>query len=310
MRTVISILGLLISAFISSYTSAVTYQTELERSEWLVSTSIYACTMEQSIPDFGSALFHHYAGEKASFRLFSNTPRMKAGEALLTVISPFWKPGGEKLRLGYVDVKEDNNPITLNDSLAYRLMHELYNGRQVEFVRRAWFSGNQPVNVGISNVNFRGAYDQYIECLTQLLPVNFSQVERVALQYPEGRDELDPRQLKKITDVLTFVNAETGIRSLYIDGHTDSRGTRAENLDISKLRAEAVQKILIEGGVDKNQILIRWHGERYPVASNRTSEGRAKNRRVTVRLSKEPLPEMIREKELMSEDKNDSQEGG
>ena len=49
-------------------------------------------------------------------------------------------------------------------------------------------------------------------------------------------------------------------------------------------------KYLVSGGVDRASIVLRWHGERYPVASNRTVAGRAKNRRVTVRVSKEPAP--------------------
>ncbi len=289
--------------------NAVTYQSRLERTEWLVSTSIYECQMEQSIPDFGRASFYHYAGESPTFLLLSETSRMKAGKAALTTVPPFWKPGGEIRRLGYVDVKEGKSPISLDDSLTYQLMHELYNGRQVEFMRRSWFAGQQRITVGVSNVNFRGAYDQYVECLAQLLPVNFSQVERISLQYPDGEDRLEAKQLQKLEDILTFVTAPTGVQSFYIDGHTDSIGTRAENLDISKQRAESVKKILVGGGVSDEQILVRWHGERYPIASNRTAQGRAKNRRVTVRLSKDPLPEIIAPEETNVENKNDSQEG-
>lgn len=68
-------------------------------------------------------------------------------------------------------------------------------------------------------------------------------------------------------------------------GHTDSTGSDAYNLDLSKRRAEAVANYLSMRGVSRARIATTGYGEQYPVADNSTEEGRALNRRVEIRIT-------------------------
>lgn len=68
-------------------------------------------------------------------------------------------------------------------------------------------------------------------------------------------------------------------------GHTDSTGSDTYNLDLSKRRADAVARYLISRGVSSARIQTQGMGETYPVADNNTAEGRAKNRRVEVKIT-------------------------
>jgi OmpA-OmpF porin, OOP family len=68
-----------------------------------------------------------------------------------------------------------------------------------------------------------------------------------------------------------------------VAGHTDSRGSDAYNLDLSTRRAATVLKFLQDGGVS-NTVSSRGYGERQPVASNATEDGRQQNRRVVLRV--------------------------
>ena len=68
-----------------------------------------------------------------------------------------------------------------------------------------------------------------------------------------------------------------------VAGHTDSRGSDALNLELSARRAETVLKYLQEGGVS-NTMTSRGYGERQPLASNNTDDGRQQNRRVVLRV--------------------------
>ncbi|MGB1402617.1 MAG: OmpA family protein [Porticoccaceae bacterium] len=73
---------------------------------------------------------------------------------------------------------------------------------------------------------------------------------------------------------------------LVLEGHTDSRGSDAYNIDLSSRRAAAVkQKLADDYGIDADRISSVGYGESRPIASNQTKEGRARNRRVVGEMS-------------------------
>lgn len=67
-----------------------------------------------------------------------------------------------------------------------------------------------------------------------------------------------------------------------IEGHTDSTGSHAHNMDLSNRRAESVRSYLVSNGVGYARISAKGMGPDYPVASNNTASGRQQNRRVEV----------------------------
>jgi len=65
-------------------------------------------------------------------------------------------------------------------------------------------------------------------------------------------------------------------------GHTDSVGTEAYNQKLSERRAEAVKAYLVSKGIPSSKVTTIGKGETQPVATNKTKEGRQKNRRVDI----------------------------
>jgi outer membrane protein OmpA-like peptidoglycan-associated protein len=69
-----------------------------------------------------------------------------------------------------------------------------------------------------------------------------------------------------------------------ISGYTDSTGEADYNQRLSEARSESVQRYLAAQGVADVRLVARGFGERNPVGSNETAEGRQQNRRVEIRL--------------------------
>ena len=92
---------------------------------------------------------------------------------------------------------------------------------------------------------------------------------------PEGKAKLDD-----LVGKVQGINLEVVIAV----GHTDSVGSDAYNQALSVKRSEAVKAYLVSKGIEKNRVYTEGKGEKQPVASNATKEGRAKNRRVEIEV--------------------------
>lgn len=77
---------------------------------------------------------------------------------------------------------------------------------------------------------------------------------------------------------------ERQLNRILLIGHTDSAGSDQYNQGLSERRARAVEAELVSMGVDPALIAASGRGESEPIASNETAEGRAKNRRVEIRV--------------------------
>jgi len=72
--------------------------------------------------------------------------------------------------------------------------------------------------------------------------------------------------------------------SLVISGYTDNTGSDTYNQSLSERRAESVRSYLLSQGVASGRAIARGYGERNPICTNGTSEGRACNRRVEIQI--------------------------
>jgi len=94
-----------------------------------------------------------------------------------------------------------------------------------------------------------------------------------------GSYTLKPGAREKLAKISGIVLAHPGL-TLQIEGHTDSVGTDDFNQQLSERRADTVRDFLAENGVPGSSITARGLGKAQPVASNDTTEGRQRNRRV------------------------------
>lgn len=98
-----------------------------------------------------------------------------------------------------------------------------------------------------------------------------------------GSDRLTPTARNTLLDMVEGLRGQPNLR-LEISGHTDSTGSEALNLALSKRRAQAVRDYLVSFGIAPSRLTVEGFGPFRPVASNDTEEGRARNRRVEFRV--------------------------
>lgn len=86
-----------------------------------------------------------------------------------------------------------------------------------------------------------------------------------------------------LVEVVDLLQSEPD-KLIRIEGHTDSVGPAETNLSLSEQRAESVRSALVGLGVDASRVTTVGLGEDFPIDTNETAEGRARNRRVDVIL--------------------------
>ena len=100
------------------------------------------------------------------------------------------------------------------------------------------------------------------------------------IHFDTDKADIKPGSEPVLQQIATLLKNDPSMK-LYVVGHTDNTGTLEHNMDLSKRRAEAVVKVLVEKyGIDKSRLQAFGVGPLAPVATNSTEEGRALNRRV------------------------------
>jgi len=125
-----------------------------------------------------------------------------------------------------------------------------------------------------------------VEPVGDQIVIQMSNLILFALGKAEVKDEFKP-VAKRVTEVL---DKEPG--PILVIGHTDniplrSKRRYASNFELSVARARAVEKVILPHLSDPSRVQVSGKGEDQPLVSNKTKEGRAKNRRVEIMIPKE-----------------------
>ena len=103
-----------------------------------------------------------------------------------------------------------------------------------------------------------------------------------SVKFPADSSKLSPEAQQRLMDFADKLKNDNRNVYLEIQGHTDSRGRDAINSRLGEERAEAVRLFMNQHGVPLNRMSTISYGKEDPVADNKTSAGRAQNRRVVL----------------------------
>lgn len=109
-------------------------------------------------------------------------------------------------------------------------------------------------------------------------------VIRERITFETGSDRLTPASLPVLAEVVALLDSQPDIVRVAVDGHTDDIGQDLANLALSRRRALAVVRWLVEHGVDERRLEARGFGARRPLVAASTAAARDQNRRVEFQI--------------------------
>ncbi len=105
------------------------------------------------------------------------------------------------------------------------------------------------------------------------------------LTFETGKSVLKPESAEQLKNIAEILKAFPAV-NVKVGGYTDNTGDANDNLKLSADRAAAVKSELIKLGIDDARVESEGYGIEHPIASNETEEGRAANRRTSIRVTK------------------------
>ena len=131
----------------------------------------------------------------------------------------------------------------------------------------------KPAKLGAVQINAAG--------LAQAIG-NEGKVALYGLYFDTGRAVIKPESTLQLDEISKFLQSNASLNVIVV-GHTDSQGSLEHNMVLSQQRADSVlQALTAQYKINPSRLLAKGAGSIAPVASNRSEEGRARNRRVEI----------------------------
>lgn len=250
----------------------------------LLSLALLAgCASQQSQQVLGEAEVS-FQQVKEDPNVLRSAPKdvIRAGESLARAerLSSYWGSADDVVHYAYLSqrysqIARQHADLVLNQERLARL--ELERERLQLALREAKLLGAQQQG-------------QWLE--EQVVNLAASETDRGLVMtlgdvlFDAGRTELRASANRTILKLVQFLQINPR-RNIRIEGYTDNRGVSAENLELSRARAQAVADVLVDLGIDARRMQVKGYGEAHPLAENASAKGRAQNRRVEILISDE-----------------------
>jgi sodium-type flagellar protein MotY len=284
-----TLVALSLSLFISQTNAGIRqYHADLGSSQWqLTKDSRLQCTLSHQIPNYGEAKFYSTANRKTNMEFELDMLRLPDNYSLAQVraVAPNWRPGVSSRTLADMKLHKQFAP-DLPKKVAWTMLSELEQGMSPTFYYDDWYNDNDKISVGLSTSRFHKAYQEFVGCLGNLLNYSFDDIAYTVLNFEFGSDKFTKSSQKRISMIKEYLSLDTDLELVLIDGFSDSYGPRNINQKTSEKRANKIREYFVQNGIEASRIEATGYGEKRHVAANDTVLGRAKNRRVVIRMDK------------------------
>ncbi len=281
-----------------AWANAQTYRSSWDQVKWQLKPGAFACSLSQTIAGFGELRLIKKAGMEEQLQLLPSARLLFApGWARVDAEPLAWQPDTAQAALARIRVPASGG-LSFGPGELAPLLSQLQQGRQLVFSgqRRAGGDSLVPLRAVVQPRFFADNYDSYQSCRAQIIPYTFAQIARMTIYYAEEAQDLNAAARATLDKVARYAKADSSVLGVIVDAHSDARADEQASDDMSKRQAELVTQYLLGKGLPEEAIRTRWHGDKYPVASNATERGKAQNRRITLRLENAGTRQKIEDK--------------
>lgn len=271
------LLGICLVMSSSIYGADQIFSARIDNSKWEATANSLKCELQHTVPGFGSGIFYQFAGRPPEFILKSDQ-RLKSFKIEILAYSPDWYRSQKPKTLVKVASKSGFIPVHFNKSTPDDMLRYLAEGQHIQF------AFHNTKKVILSPYGFNTAYQSYLSCLADLVPYTYEQIKATKVRFNSGSLALIEQDKEKLAAIADTIMNDPEITRVHITGHSDTKGNYRQNRDLALKRMWAVKDFLVFHGVDPKIITQKGHADAKPIATNKTAEGRAKNRRVEVTL--------------------------
>lgn len=279
---------LLVFLSVNSSASLRQYSASIEASSWQISSnSRLQCILSHQIPGYGEAMFTSFASKQLNMEFELDMLRLPKsyGVAAVYSVPPSWMPGQMQRVISDMTIRKQYNG-DLPEKAAWTMLSELEKGYWPTLYYQDWYNDYDKIAVGLNANNFAKPYQQFAECVANLLPFNFDDIAYTVLNYKKNSIDLTKYSQKRLAMIGDYLKEDTDMDLVLLDGYSDSYGGRWTNQQLSIQRAVEIKGFFRSMGVDPTRVQVIGHGEKRHVAPNNNEMSRAKNRRVVVRMTK------------------------
>ncbi len=264
------------------------YSANISDSQWqLANDSRLQCTLSHQIPHYGLASFSAKASRQLNMEFELDMMLLPDNYSLAQVRSesPKWQPGNGGRVLADMKLYKQFNP-SLPKKVAWTMLSELEQGMSPTFYYNDWYSEQDEISVGLSTARFKSAYRNFVACVGNLLNYSFDDIAYTVLNYQSNSDDFTKASQRRIDMIREYLSLDPNLELVLVDAYSDSYGGRWSNLKLSEQRSAKIRDYFVKNGIDASRIEANGYGEKRHIASNGTTLGRGKNRRVVIQMQK------------------------
>lgn len=265
-----------------------TYKADIGDSSWYIDEpNRLECTLNHQIPGYGTASFTSFASKTLNMEFNLDMLRLPKsyGVAAVYSVPPKWMPGQMHKTIADMKIRKQFDG-DLPEQAAWTMLSELEKGFWPTLYYQDWYSQYDKIAVALNASNFSAPYEHFVNCVADLLPYSFNDIKYTVLTYRFGGTQLTKASKRKLEMIGAYLQEDPDLELVLLDGYTDSYGGKSKNKQVSIQRAVEIKSFFTQMGVEATRIDVTGHGERRHAAPNATSNSRAKNRRVVIRMQK------------------------